>query len=138
MSDRPSPMITDATAPFWRGGADGRLHIQRCDACRRWLHPPQPMCPHCHGRDLHAEPTSGRGTIWSFTVNRYRWATGIEPPYVLAEVELDEQPGLRLLTSIVDIDPDADPEQVSIGMPVEVRFEQSGADWIPVFAPVAR
>lgn len=138
MSDRPAPVLTDLNAPFWRGGASGELRIQRCEGCRRWLHPPQPMCPNCYGRELRAEPVSGRGTVWSSTVNRYPWAPGIEPPYVLAEVELDEQPGLRLLTAIVEVDPDAEPAQVVIGMPVEVRFEAAGDAWIPLFAPVAR
>jgi uncharacterized OB-fold protein len=138
MSDRPSPAITELTAPFWRGGASGELRIQRCATCGRFQHPPQPMCPHCHGRALGAEAVSGRGTVWSYTVNRYPWAPGIEPPYVLAEVELAEQPGLRLLTAITDVDPDGDPPQVSIGMPVRVHFEQAGEAWIPVFAPEAR
>jgi uncharacterized OB-fold protein len=138
MSDRPAPVITEITAPFWRGGESGELRIQRCAGCRRWLHPPSPMCPTCHSRDVPAEAVSGRGTVWSYTVNRYQWAPGIEPPYVLAEVQLDEQPGLRLLTAIVDVDPDAEPPEVAIGMPVDVRFEPSGDVWIPVFAPVAR
>ena len=51
------------------------------------------------------------------------------PPYVIAEVELAEQPGLRLLTSVVGCD------EVTIGMPVRVRFEQAGDAWIPVFGP---
>jgi uncharacterized OB-fold protein len=138
MSDRPSPVMTELTAPYWRGGRSGQLWVQRCDECRRWLHPPQPMCPSCHSRAVHAQPVSGRGTVWSYTINRYPWAPGIEPPYVVAEVELDEQPGLRVLSAIVDVDPDAEPSEVTIGMPVEVRFEQSGDAWIPLFAPVAR
>jgi uncharacterized OB-fold protein len=135
MSDRPAPAITDLTAPFWSAGRSGRLRIQRCARCRRWMHPPQPICPSCHSRDVHAEPVSGRGTVWSYTINRYRWTPGIQPPYVLAEVELEEQPGLRLLTAIVDVDADAEPAPVSIGMPVDVRFEPVGGAWIPVFAP---
>ena len=55
-----------------------------------------------------------------------------------ADVDTDEQPRLRLLTAIVDVDPDAQPSQVSIGMPVEVCFEASGDAWIPLFRPVLR
>jgi uncharacterized OB-fold protein len=67
--------------------------------------------------------------VWSFTINRYQWSPSLPPPYVIAEVELAEQPGLRLLTSVVGCD------DVTIGMPVCVRFEQAGDAWIPVFAP---
>jgi uncharacterized OB-fold protein len=129
---RPSPVITELTAAFWCGGAAGELRIQRCRDCRWWLHPPLPMCPRCHGRELAPETVAGTGTVYSFTVNRYQWTRALEPPYVIAEVELDEQPGLRLLTSIVG---GAD---VTTGMPVRVRFEPAdGAPdaWVPVFAP---
>jgi uncharacterized OB-fold protein len=129
---RPPPVITEGTAAFWRGGAVGELRIQRCQNCDRWLHPPLPMCPRCHGRELEPAAVAGTGTVYSFTVNRYQWTPSLEPPYVIAEVELDEQPGLRLLTSIVGCD------EVTIGMPVRVRFEPAGeaADaWVPVFAP---
>jgi uncharacterized protein len=126
---RPVPAITNRTAAFWRGGAAGELRIQRCQACGWWLHPPRPLCPRCVSRDLEVEVTSGRGTVWSFTVNRYKWTPGLEPPYVIAEVELEEQAGLLLLTAIVDCD------KVTIGMPVHVRFERAGDTWIPVFAP---
>jgi uncharacterized OB-fold protein len=129
MQVRPTPVLTERTRPFWTGGADGVLLIERCQTCGRYRHPPAPVCAECHGRELAPEAVSGRATVWSFTVNRYPWAPGIEPPYVLAEVELEEQAGLRLLTAIVDCD------EVTIGMPVSVRFEVSGDAWIPVFAP---
>jgi len=67
--------------------------------------------------------------VWSFTVNRYQWTPELQPPYVLAEVELEEQVGLRLLSAIVDC------RKVTIGMPVHVRFERAGEGWVPVFAP---
>ena len=70
--------------------------------------------------------------MWSWTVNRYQWQTDMPPPYVLAEVELVEQAGLRLLTNIVDCAID----DVRIGMAVEVCFVRSGEAFIPLFRPV--
>ncbi|MHB8467025.1 MAG: Zn-ribbon domain-containing OB-fold protein [Acidimicrobiales bacterium] len=128
---RVAPPLTDRTAEFWRSGADGVLRIARCQACARYLHPPQPICPRCHGRDVRFEPVTGRGHVYSWTVNRYQWSPGMPPPYVLAEVELQEQEGLRILTNIVDCEPD----KVTIGMPVSVAFERAGDAWIPVFRP---
>ncbi|MFI5042327.1 MAG: zinc ribbon domain-containing protein [Acidimicrobiales bacterium] len=34
------PTLTDHNRAFWTGGATGELLIQRCGACRRWMHPP--------------------------------------------------------------------------------------------------
>jgi hypothetical protein len=129
MPERPSPDITDRTAAFWTGGASGQLLIARCQTCGWWLHPPLPVCRRCRGSDISPEPVSGRGTLWSYTVNRYPWATALTPPYVIAEVELEEQAGLRLMTSLVE---GAEP---SIGMALQVGFEQAGDAWVPVFAP---
>ena len=42
-------------------------------------------------------------------------------PYILAVVELVEQPGLKLVTNIVDCDEEA----VEVGMAVEVVFRQA-------------
>lgn len=126
---RTPPAVTERTAAFWTGGAGGRLLVARCRACGWWLHPPLPVCPRCRGRDIRPEATSGRGTVWSYTVNRYPWSPAPEPPYVLAQVELEEQEGLLVLTAIVGCD------EVAIGMPVTVRFEPAGDTWIPVFGP---
>jgi len=129
--ERVAPPMTDRTAEFWRAGADGVLRIARCQACGWRVHPPRPVCPRCRGSELRFEDVSGRGTVHSWTVNRYQWTPGMEPPYVLAEVELVEQEGLRLLTNIVG----CAPEEVRIGMPVTVVFERAGDAWVPVFAP---
>lgn len=124
---RPEPGVSEHSRAFWEGGRGGRLLIARCAGCRAWLHPPQPLCPHCGSDRITAEAVSGRGTIYSYTVNRYQWAPGIEPPYVLAEVELAEDHRLRLLTAIVG---SRDPV---IGAAVRVEFEPAGEFWIPVF-----
>jgi len=52
-------------------------------------------------------------------------------PFVLAAVELDEQPGLRLITTLVD----CAPEDVEIGLQVEVTFVARGEAFVPLFRP---
>lgn len=131
---RPVPRVTALDAPFWRAGADGTLRIQRCGACGLYLHPPGPVCPHCLGRDLAFTPVSGRARVVTSTVNHHPWYPGWATPYVVAIVELDEQPGLRLTTNVVDCDPDA----VAIGMAVTVCFTPIDDDvWLPLFTPTA-
>jgi uncharacterized OB-fold protein len=78
---------------------------------------------------------SGRGTIFSFTVIRRAFHPGFaaDLPYVVALVELAEQAGLHLITSIV-----GDAAQLRIGTEVAVEFEPYGDFARPVFRPLAR
>lgn len=133
MTTRKLPALTPDNAPFWQGGRDGALLIHRCAACTRWFHPPSPICPHCASFDVAPRAVSGRGTVMSCTVNHQPWTPALTAPYVVAIVELDEQPGLRVLSNIVG----CAPEQVAIDMPVQVRFEQIEDVWLPLFAPIA-
>lgn len=128
---RPLPQLTPANEWFWTSGADGRLRIQRCDECATFVHPPVPLCPACRSRAWTATPVSGRATVIGVTVNAQQWLPGFEPPYVIANVALEDDPSIHLTTNIVDTDPAA----VAIGDVVAVRFEQHDDVWLPLFAP---
>ena len=135
MTDRPFrvlPAVVPENEHFWRGGADGELRFLRCDSCGWWLHPPAPICPECLGRELSVAAASGDAVVHTFTVNWQPWYPNLDPPYVVAIVELPEQDGLRLTTNIVGCEPD----DVWIGMPVRVTFEDYDGVWLPFFAPV--
>lgn len=131
---RPLPRLEGLAGEFWRSGADGTLRVLRCGTCRTWVHPPQPVCPGCLGRAVAFEPTSGRGRVYSFTVNEHPWNPTVPLPYVIAVVELDEQPGLRITSNVVGCDAD----EVVIGMPVCVRFVEDDGVYLPMFEPEAR
>jgi uncharacterized protein len=126
---RVQPALDDENRFFWTSGADGRLRFLRCRTCGFWLHPPVPRCPRCHGRDLAPEEVSGRGEVFSYTVNHQSW-DGSTEPYAIVLVELDE--GLRLTSNLVHCDLD----EIRIGMPVQVVFEQHDQVWFPLFEPV--
>ena len=129
--DRILPKITDRNRHFWHDGADGTLHLLRCGTCGFYLHPPQPVCPQCRSTDVASEAVSGRGHVYSFTINHYQWVPGFDPPYVVASVELAEQAGLRLLTNLVDC-PGAD---LRCDLEVEVLFAKHADVYIPLFRP---
>ena len=131
MIEHPSPPLTHRTEQYWRSGSDGVLRIARCQDCGRYLHPPTPICPRCRCREIVFTPVSGRGAVHSYTLNRYQWSPGMTPAYVIAEVALEEQEDLLILTNIVGVEPEA----VRIGLPVHVRFEPAGEAWLPVFQP---
>jgi len=126
---RAFPVITEANRHFWCGGADGKLHILRCSPGGHWIHPYAARCPTCGSAEIAAQPVSGRGTIVGFTVNHQPWLPDIEVPYVVAIVELEEQHDLRLMTNM----PLTPIDDVRVGMPVKVYFEQYGEIFCPLF-----
>ena len=128
------PTLDDHNRAFWTGGADGRLMIAFCVTCDLWAGPPATDCPDCGGV-LEARSVSGRGTVFTYTVNYQPFNPAVPVPYVIAIVELEEQADLRIASNIVDCEPDS----VHVGLPVEVRFERQDVDeenrYVPVFAP---
>lgn len=128
---RVMPTLEEASAFFWRSGQDGRLRFLGCDACGFLIHPPAPYCPTCQGREVSPTVVSGRGTVHTFTVNHQPW-DGSTEPYVIAVVELEEQHALRLTTNIIG----AEPDDVFIGMGVEVVFEDHDPVFVPLFSPI--
>ena len=129
---RPIPALEPRTQAFWRACRAGRLEFTRCVPCGYFIHPSRPICPRCRGRDLELATVSGRAQLHSFTVNHQRWYPGQEVPYVIGLVELVEQPGLRLMTNVVN----CPLERVQIGMRLRVTFENvSDEVALPLFEP---
>jgi uncharacterized OB-fold protein len=124
--------MTADTQFFWDGANEGRLLIQRCDGCATLRHPPRPMCPNCHSLEWEVIDASGRGTVYSFVMPRHPPLPFFDDGYIVVLVELEE--GVRLVSNLVDVEPD----DVSIGMPVHVRFDAFDGDVVlPVFVPEA-
>jgi uncharacterized OB-fold protein len=127
----PAPLLTDDNRDFWTGGRDGELRIVRCNDCGYYIHPPSPRCPRCLSENVTPSPVSGRGVVYTYTLNQRAWSPGLEVPYVIAIVALEEQPDLRLMTNIVG----CEPGEVAIDMPVQVEFREQGEAYVPVFRP---
>jgi uncharacterized OB-fold protein len=138
MSDPPFrilPRLEDNTREFWTGGAQGELRFWRCQDCGSYIHPPLPMCPIDHSKNLAVEAVSGRATLATFSINHQNWMPGPELPYVVAIVEIVEQPSVRLTTNLVNCPHD----EIEIGMPLQVTFEHhpdpDGDVYLPLFEP---
>ncbi len=129
---RPVPAPDDVTRFFWEAAADHRLVLQRCRACHEMQYPPEICCVHCQAEDFDAVETTGCGVIYSYSVvDRPLHAGFIDAlPYVVVLVELDDQPGLRILTNLVDVPTGT---KLSCGLPVEVVFEERGPVTLPQF-----
>lgn len=122
----PAPHVTSVTRPYWEAAARGKLLLPRCPGCAAVVWYPRSFCPVCHSTELEWSELSGRGTIYSFTVNRtgradhpaYRGA----PAYVLAYVQLAEGP--RVLTNVIG----CEPEGIHCGQPVRAVFDGTDDD----------
>ena len=127
---RPRPALTQDNRFFFDGAKEHKLLIQKCSACGTLRHPPRPSCANCRSFEWEAFEASGRGTIYSFTVNHYPQVPAFDYPLVVALVELEE--GTRLIANVADITP----ETVAIGLPVVATFEAFDDDLtLPVFRP---
>ena len=132
---RPLPNLDRAeTRSYWEAARRHQLVLPRCRDCQGWIWYPQRVCHFCHSWNLDWQPVSGTGTIYSFVVVRH----GLHPwfatrlPFVSALVELDEAPNVRLTAEIVD----CAPEDVLVGMNVEVAFEDVNDEvTLPQFRP---
>lgn len=129
---RDLPTLNERNRFFWQSGKDGCLRFTQCKNCEHYIHPSAPICPKCRSRDVAPAAVSGSGEVATFTINRQAWQAGLEHPFVVALVELVEQPGLRLTTNIVNCQVD----EVHIGMSVRVLFDHREDVWLPLFEPI--
>jgi uncharacterized OB-fold protein len=116
---KPGPTLDGTTAEFYGFCAQGELRFQRCDGCGIWRHPPRVRCAHCGSGDWTWTPSSGRGTVFTWTTVHQAMhpAFAADVPYVVAVVETDE--GVRIVTNLLGVDPGG----VHLGLPVAVEFE---------------
>ncbi len=129
------PVADLETAPYWEATREGRLVIKECHTCGRAYFYPRSHCPRCWSNDTSWRESSGKGTVYTFTVV---YQNDLPPfrdrlPYVVAVVELEE--GVRMTSNIEGIAP----EDVRCGMAVQVAFrEEARGDEVvalPVFRP---
>jgi len=128
--------MTPEAKPYWDGLKDEKLMLPKCEDCGKAFFYPRIACPHCHSRNVGWTQASGKGKLYSFEI-AYRSlnpAFKIEPPYVLAMIELEEGP--RMMSNLINVE--ATPEALKIDMPVEVVFEKQNDDvTIPLFQPAS-
>ncbi|MGE0306120.1 MAG: Zn-ribbon domain-containing OB-fold protein, partial [Acidimicrobiia bacterium] len=101
--------------------------------CGLYQYPPDVACVHCQSHDAVPTQVSGRGPVYSYATVDRLFHVGFTDhlPYVVVLVELEEQPGLLMLTNLIDAGPDG----AQVGMAVEVAFDDRGDVTIPQFRP---
>lgn len=121
-------MATEGAGPdltFREHLKEGRFMIQKCGPCGTFIFYPRLLCTECGASDLNWQQAKGSGTVYSTTVVRRKPDQGGD--YNVAVVELAEGP--RLMSRVVDIPP----AEVSIGLPVLAKIDQTANGPLVVF-----
>lgn len=110
------------TRPFWEACARRELRLQRCTACGRFRQPPLAGCPHCASAASDWPLLSGRGSVFSFTVVHHPAfpALQAEVPYNVVVVALDDAPGARLISNVLDVDA----RELRVGLALEIAWDE--------------
>jgi len=111
-------------AGFWEGVKQHKLVFQKCTDCGLFVHRPRTMCPRCLSTEKEWVPSEGKGKVYGWVNFVYANASypGIKVPYPVVIVELLE--GVRMISNIHD----ETVEEIYIGMPVEVVFDDLADD----------
>lgn len=121
-----APLQNPENKLFWDSAQQGKLLLKHCKACDTTHYYPRPYCPHCGSDQTEWQTSFGIGEVYSFT----RMVRGVETPYVMAYIRLDD--GVTVLSHLQADDWDA----VQIGMRVKVNFVPSASSQnVPVFVP---
>lgn len=128
----PPPLVDGITLPWWQAAARHELVVQRCAACEQLRHPPAPVCPACRADESDWHALSGRGEVYTYTIVHRPIAAGQHLPFLIAVIALEGAGGIRMISNLVDVDPN----DVRIGMPVEVVWEDMSDELaVPRFRP---
>jgi uncharacterized OB-fold protein len=119
-------------AEYFAWHAQHEFRLQRCQQCRRWIHPATEMCSACGCTELAWEAASGRGAVFAWTITHHPFSPALAArlPYAVVIVQCEEGP--RVLTTITGLDIGA----LRVGMAVSVRFVSlDGGPAVAVFGP---
>lgn len=129
---RPLPQPTGLTEEFWASARRSVLVRPVCSGCGTSFFTPQIACTNCLSTDWSYQKSSGKGVVYSSSIVHKPPFPGVEVPFEIAMVDLDE--GWTMLTNILD----PGPEPTAIGTPVEVSWVRLDETiTLPAFSRVA-
>ncbi len=133
-NSRPLPRIDKDSEPYWASAHDHDLQLQRCTNCGHFRFYPSRACHYCQSLEFEWDEVSGKGEIYSFSILKRARGNPFEDllPLTVVLVKLAEGP--VMMSNLIDCPED----QVKIGLPVEIAYEDVDAEiTLPVFRPAA-
>ena len=117
----PQPDPDSPDVGFWEACNHHELVVQRCSDCGVLRHTPELICHECYSFKYDWHKVSGKATVYSHmnVVHPVHPALRDRVPFNVVLVELSDAPGIRMIGNLVD----CAYEDIHIGMPVEVVFE---------------
>lgn len=133
----PLPAADRDTQPFWDACKEHRLVIQRCARCNAYRFAPSPVCADCNSFDWVWDQSEGKGEIYTYTIVHHPThpATQTAVPYNAIVVQLRDCGQVKITSNLVD----CANEDIKVGMPVEVTWEDVAEDvTLHRFRPIAK
>ena len=130
---RPLPRANEHdTREFWAATKEKEFRYQQCDHCGTIIFYPRRHCTACTSGKLTWKVSAGTGTVYTYSVVRQSYHPFFRNsvPYAVAWIDLDEGP--RILSNVVGIEP----SKVTIGLRVQIEWEEHEKLNIPLFRPV--
>ena len=123
--EKPLPLPTLETQPFWDYCQKHELRMQKCTQCAHIRYYGSIVCPKCGSMEDEWVKLSGRVKVFSFVIfqQAYSKAWANDVPYAVVLVELEEGP--RVVARIEQVDT-SKPEEIKVGVPLTVKFLHRG------------
>jgi len=120
-----------STENFWNAAKEERLTAPKCTQCGSFHMPPRPYCPECQNNKFDWPTLPGTATVYSFAIcHKSPYPDVPDFDYVPIVVDIDGAPGARLVSNLIDVDP----QTVEIGMKVKVCWNDIQDGWkLPIF-----
>lgn len=134
----PDALVNSANIDYFRGLLERKLLIKRCDKCGYWVYPAhRTNCASCWSEELTLTEVAGKGTVFLYSLlHQGPPIPGVDysKPHPVVAIELEEQPGLRYLGTMVG----CEPEDIQLDMPVELVWTERGGVPCAAFTPAGK
>ena len=117
--ERPMPVPTRESQPYWDGMREGRFMLQHCASCGKVRHYPRPVCPHCFSMESEFKEAPTGGTIHAWTVchHPFNFFFKAQSPFIVALVDMEA--GVRVNAPLRGVDAAG----LKLGQKVRLQFE---------------
>lgn len=130
----PLTEIDHDTKDFYRGLLEKKLLMCKCLDCGNWQAYFRSICAECWSTNVKPIPVTGTGTVHLLIyVHQGPEVPGVnyENGYPVAVIELDEQEGLRFVSTVINYDKST----LKVGTRVNLEWSTRNGNPFPVFSP---